>query len=155
METGRRVEGLIDFIAERYRSAAEIGIGHFPDVALGLLGRGVDVFATDIKSYVYEGLDVIVDDVTAPDLTLYEGIHLICSMRTPAELIPHIAELAKCVSADAIVKPLSSEYPEGWRLVKNGNTSFFILNKTEKVFHNEERFYKKEGIRKKSHLPCR
>jgi uncharacterized protein len=130
LETGRRVEGLIDFIAERYESAAEIGIGHFPDVALGLLGRGVDVFATDIKPYVHEGLDVLIDDVTAPDLFLYQGIHLIYSMRTPAELVPYMARLAKTISADVIIKPLSSEYPEGWKLIRHRNASFFLFNKS-------------------------
>ena len=48
METCRRIEGLVDFIAGRYHNVAEIGIGHFPDVAFALLDRGVDVFATDI-----------------------------------------------------------------------------------------------------------
>jgi uncharacterized protein len=129
LETCRRIEGLIDFIAERYNSAAEIGIGHFPDVALGLLRKGVNVFATDVMPYVHEGLGVFIDDVTSPDLSLYQGSDLIYSMRTPAELVPYIAGLAKSISADAIMKPLSSEYPEGWKLIRNGNTSFFILKR--------------------------
>ena len=46
METYRRIEGLVDFIAERYETAAEIGVGLFPDVALGLQKRGLKVFVT-------------------------------------------------------------------------------------------------------------
>jgi len=126
LETYRRIEGLIDFIAESYESAAEIGVGHFPDVALKLRKRGVKVFATDIKQFLYDGVDVIVDDITSPILPHYEGIDLIYSMRPPAELVPYMAGLAKTISADVIVKPLSSEYPEGWELMSNGNTTFFI-----------------------------
>jgi uncharacterized protein len=129
LETRRRIEGLIDFIAKRYNSAAEIGVGHYPDVALGLRRNGVNVIATDIRQYEHEGLNVFIDDVTAPDLSLYQGIDLIYSMRTPAELAPYITGLAKTISADAIIKPLSSEYPEGWKLMKNGNSTFFIKNR--------------------------
>jgi uncharacterized UPF0146 family protein len=39
-----------------------------------------------------------------------------------------MARLAKTISADVIMKPLSSEYPEGWKLMKNGDTTFFVLN---------------------------
>lgn len=126
METYRRIEGLVDFIVERYETAAEIGVGHFPDVALSLQKRGLKVFATDIKQLLYDGVDVIVDDITSPILSHYEGIDLIYSMRPPAELVPYIAGLAKTISADVIVKPLSSEYPEGWRLIGYTNTTFFI-----------------------------
>jgi len=126
LETRRRIGGLIDFVAERYGRAAEIGIGHFPDVALGLQKRGVNICATDIRPFVHQGLNVFLDDVTTPKLSFYQGIDLLYSMRPPAELVPYIAELAKTIGADAIVKPLSSEYPEGWRLVRRGATTFFI-----------------------------
>lgn len=128
MEKYKRIEDLVDFIAERYENAAEIGVGHFPDVALGLQKRGVKVFATDIRPFLYDGVDVIVDDITSPSLSLYKGIDLIYSMRPPPELVPYIAKLAKTISADVIMKPLSSEYPEGWRLIRYRNTTFFVLN---------------------------
>jgi hypothetical protein len=35
-------------------------------------------------------------------------------------------KLADLISADLIIKPLSSEYIEGWKLMLNGNTTFFI-----------------------------
>ena len=127
METRRGVAGLIDFIAGRYASAAEIGIGHFPDVARGLQVRGVRVFATDIRQYLHAGVKVFLDDVTGPDLSLYHARDLIYSMRPPAELLPYIVTLAGSLSVDAIVKPLSSEYPEGWELMKHGNSTFFII----------------------------
>ncbi len=129
METRRRIGGLIDFIAERYGRAAEIGIGHFPDVALGLQKRGVNIFATDVMLFVHRGLKVHLDDVTSPNLFLYRRIDLLYAMRPPAELVPYIAKLARIIGADAIVKPLSSEYPEGWRLVRSRDTMFFLKKK--------------------------
>lgn len=130
MENYKRIEDLVDFIAERYGNAAEIGVGHFPDVALGLKRRGVRVFATDIRPVYYEDIDVFVDDITSPNLVPYKGINLIYSMRPPPELVPYMVRLAKTISADVIIKPLSSEYPEGWKLIRHGNASFFLFNKS-------------------------
>jgi uncharacterized UPF0146 family protein len=126
LEKCRRIEGLVDFIAGRFKNTIEIGIGHFPDLAFALLDRGINVFATDIVPFQYRGLKVLVDDITCPDSSFYEGTDLIYSMRPPAELVPYMARLAKKISADLIIKPLSSEYAEGYRLIQNGNTTFFI-----------------------------
>lgn len=117
--------GLVNYIAGAYGCAAEIGIGHFPDLALTLMDRGVQVFATDIKSFRHKGLKVVVDDITQPNLSLYTGVHLIYSLRPPLELVPYMEQLAKAVTADLIVKPLTSEYPGG-RLTRSGNTTFFL-----------------------------
>jgi hypothetical protein len=155
LETCRRIDDLVDFIADRYSSAAEIGVGHFPDVALGLKGRGVNIFATDIMPYLHEGIDVFPDDVSAPDLSLYQGVDLIYSLRPPSELFAYIAGLAKTISADAIIKPLSSEYPVGWRLIQHRKSHFFILNSIQKVLHNEKTITKKESSGEKNHLSCR
>ncbi len=127
METCRRIEGMVDFIAGRYTNTAEIGIGKFPDIAFALLNRGMRIFATDIQPFKYKGLKVIVDDITRPDLSLYEGIDLIYSMRPPPELIPYMERLANKISAGLIIKPLSSEYIDGRRLMCHGNTTFFLL----------------------------
>jgi len=126
LETCRRIEDLIDFIAGRYDNAVEIGIGHFPDVAFALLERGISVFATDIQVFRYKGLKVVIDDIIWTDLSLYGGIDLIYSMRPPPELVPYMQKLAKKISADLIIKPLSDEYIEGHRLIRNRNTTFFL-----------------------------
>jgi uncharacterized UPF0146 family protein len=125
LETCRRIEGLVDFIASRYNNAVEIGIGHFPDVAFALLKRRVRVFGTDVRPFQYPGLNVVVDDITEPEISLYREIKLIYSMRPPPELIPYIKRLAGLISADLILKPLSDEYLDGWRLMHNGNMTFF------------------------------
>jgi uncharacterized protein len=125
LEKNRRIEGLVDYIAGRYRSAAEIGIGHFPDVAYALMSRGIRVFTTDIQPFSYDGLDIVVDDVTKPDISLYSGIDVLYSMRTPTELVPFILRLAKTIHADLIVKPLSSEFLNG-KLVHHGDVAFYV-----------------------------
>jgi uncharacterized UPF0146 family protein len=127
LETCRRIEGLADFIAGRYNNTAEIGIGHFPDVAFALLNRGISVFATDIRTFQYHGLHTVVDDITLPDLSLYDGIDLLYSMRPPPEIVTYMERLANKISADLIIKPLSDEYREGWQLMRDGNTTFFFL----------------------------
>lgn len=116
---------MVGYIAGRYRSAVEVGIGYFPGVALALLGRGVRVFATDIQLLRHNGLDVIIDDVTAPDIPLYETAALVYSLRPPPELVPYMLRLAGALSADLIVMPLSSEHTGG-RLMRHGNTTFFL-----------------------------
>ncbi len=125
METCRRIEALIDFIASKYLNAVEIGIGNFPDVAYALIGRGLNILATDIKPYCYNRIEVIVDDVTKPRFSLYKHKDLIYSMRPPTELVPYMINLAKEIHADLIVKPLSSEYLNG-KLVNYENTTFFV-----------------------------
>ncbi|RLB89465.1 MAG: hypothetical protein DRH10_05910 [Deltaproteobacteria bacterium] len=122
-------KGVVDYITDRYGYAAEIGIGHFPDVALALIERGVQVFATDIRPFQHNGVNVVVDDVTQPNLSLYAGVQLIYSLRPPPELVAYMERVAAAVSADLIVKPLASEYAGG-KLISRANTSFFLWDTT-------------------------
>lgn len=115
----------MNYIADKYSHVVEIGIGHFPDVALALLQRGVRVFATDIKTFQYRGFKVVIDDIIEPDFSLYAALDLIYSLRPPSELVPFMMRLAERLSTDLIIKPLSSEHLDG-QLVCHGNTSFFL-----------------------------
>ena len=128
METYRRIGGLVGYIAGRYANTVEIGIGHFPDVAYALLDRQVNLLATDILPFEYAGLRVVQDDVTEPDFDLYKNTDLLYSMRPPSELVPYMVRLAERISADLIVKPLSSEYLDG-RLIKWGDAIFYLWNR--------------------------
>lgn len=121
----RSCKGLVDYISSGYGCGAEIGVGHFPDVALALVAAGVRVFATDIKPFPHKGLKVMVDDVTQPNWSLFAGMDLIYSLRPPLELVPYMKELARRVGAGLIVKPLSAEYPGG-QLVRRGDSTFFL-----------------------------
>jgi hypothetical protein len=116
---------MAEYIAGRYRKSAEIGIGHFPDLAFALIDKGVEVFATDIIPFAYEGLRVVVDDVTMPDISLFHSVDLIYSMRPPPELVFHMEKLAERLSVDLIVRPLSSEFIDGREAVRHGDTTFF------------------------------
>lgn len=120
-----RYEGLVNYISDRYGSAVEIGIGHFPDVAFALLKKGMQVFATDVRPFQYSGLKVTVDDIMEPNLMTYPSVDLIYSLRPPPELIPFMSQLAKKLQTDLIIKPLASEYPGG-KLISHGNTTFFM-----------------------------
>ena len=118
-------KGLVEYISGKYDCVMEIGIGHFPDVALALTERGVSVHATDIKPFEHCGpKKVIVDDITQPVLSLYAGLDLIYSLRPPPELVPYMNRLAGILSADLIVKPLASEHPGG-QLTRYGSSTFF------------------------------
>jgi uncharacterized protein len=126
LETCRRIEGLADYIAGNYYKAAEIGIGHFPDVAFTLLKKGMDVFATDIHPFHFPGFRVYTDDITSPEFSLYDGTEVLYSMRPPPELVPYMIILAKTIAADIIIKPLSSEYPDGWKCIRKKDSTFFV-----------------------------
>jgi uncharacterized UPF0146 family protein len=136
----QRYQGLVDYVSGRYRDSAEIGIGHIPDIAFALLKKGVKVFATDVITFQYNGIAVLLDDVTEPSFSLYASVDLIYALRPPPELVPYIIRLAKSVSADVIVKPLSSDYVGG-KMVRNGNTTFFLWRYYEKDERKEKRYF--------------
>jgi uncharacterized protein len=131
LETCGRAEGLIDYIAGRYASVVEIGIGHSPAVAVRLIEKGVSLFATDTRPFYHGQLKVVVDDITDPDLSFYRACDLLYSIKPPPELVPYMKKTAKSVSADLIVKPLASDYLDG-QLMRHGSTSFYIWK------HHEE-----------------
>jgi uncharacterized UPF0146 family protein len=139
LEKARRIEEFAGFVAANYHRTAEIGIGCFPDVACALIEAGCDVFATDILPFEYDKVKVILDDVTKPDLSRYNGVDLIYSMRPPPELVPYMGQLAETVSADLIIRPLSSEYPEGMQLMRIGKTTCFLKRQREVFEENEKR----------------
>jgi uncharacterized protein len=143
LEKCRRIAGLADYVAARYGRIAEIGIGHFPDMAYFLMERGVKVIATDIYPFQYDGLNVVTDDITEPELSIYENIKLLYSMRPPSELVPYMKRLAGMISADLIVKPLSSEYMDG-ELMRYGNVPFYFW--TKGISHE------KSGTNKEKHI---
>jgi uncharacterized UPF0146 family protein len=139
-QNSHRYQGLVDYISGKYRDSVEIGIGHFPDVALDLLKQGVKVFATDIKQIQYDGLIVVMDDITEPDFSLYSSVDLIYSLRPPPELVPYIIRFAKAISADVIVKPLASDYLGG-KMIRNANTTFFLWEYHEKDERKEKSYF--------------
>lgn len=102
---------LSDYIIVNYKNASrivEVGVGGFPLVALTLQEHlNMDIIMTDIKPYHN---NIVVDDITNPNLNIYKDATLIYSIRPPQELQNHIKEVAELVGADLIIKPLSTEF---------------------------------------------
>ncbi|MEM1578500.1 MAG: UPF0146 family protein [Archaeoglobaceae archaeon] len=115
---------LAEFIAERYRKVAEIGIGSNKALAELLASKGVKVVATDIKT-VKTSVEFYIDDIFKPKIEIYRGVELIYSIRPPPELFEPILELSRILNADCIIKPLYGDYFNG-ELVNYKGLSFYL-----------------------------
>ncbi|MBR0271122.1 MAG: hypothetical protein IJQ68_03900 [Methanobrevibacter sp.] len=107
----------------------EIGVGKFTQVFDFLSEQeNVEIFKTDISP---KDSSVIKDDVTNPNLKLYEDLDIIYSIRPPSELQPYIVDLALKTGAKLIIKPLFNEDINTKRVqlkLKNyKKASFYIL----------------------------
>ncbi len=108
---------------------AEVGIGKFSKVADALSQKeNITLIKTDINP---DSDEVIRDDVTNPDLRLYEDVDIIYSIRPPSELQPHLVNLAQKTGSQLIIKPLTNEDLNTGRVkmkLKNyKKASFYIL----------------------------
>jgi len=104
------------YISENYPSATkivEVGIGRVPDAAIELqrLLPACEVVVTDVAELpeLSRRVKFVRDDITEPNLSVYEGAALIYAVRPPPELQPHLLEVARDVGADLLVKPLAGE----------------------------------------------
>nr|WP_135306272.1 UPF0146 family protein [Halomicroarcula amylolytica] len=93
-------------------SVVEVGIGNHPDVAAALAERGVDVTATDITARsVPDGVAFVVDDVTDPELAVYEGTDIVFARNLPPELHRPTRAVARRVGADCWFTTLGGDQP--------------------------------------------
>ena len=104
-------EDFAEFIANLYEKdiirIAEIGVGKYCGVYDYLNSKeNIEIIKTDILP---ADKTVIYDDITKPNLDLYKDKDIIYSIRPPAELQPHIANLYKKTDARLIIKPLFNE----------------------------------------------
>lgn len=80
--------------------AVEIGIGRRTAVAAELADSGVRVTATDVEDRsVPAAVEFVIDDVTAPDRSVYEGADVLYGLNLPPELQEPAAALAREVGA--------------------------------------------------------
>jgi len=87
----------------------EIAIGKFFSVADYLKNYNpsiIDFTATDINP---DNPNIVFDDVTNPDMNIYNGADIIYSIRPPQELQPYIASVVAKTGAILIIKPLFNE----------------------------------------------
>lgn len=108
---------------------AEIGVGKFDRIAKMLSSKeNITLIKTDILP---KDSSVVKDDITNPDLELYENTDIIYSIRPPSELQPHLVNLARKIGSQLIIKPLTNEdlnTPKVNMKLKNHNkASFYIL----------------------------
>ena len=86
---------------------AEIGVGKYSYVFDYLNDcENIEIIKTDISP---ADSSVIKDDITNPDLSLYETRDIIYSIRPPSEIQPYIVDLALKTDAMLIIKPLFNE----------------------------------------------
>ncbi|MEM0303448.1 MAG: UPF0146 family protein [Archaeoglobaceae archaeon] len=116
---------LAEFIANKYKKVAEIGIGNYTEVAEFLISRGVDVIATDIRPVREKRFKFFIDDIRNPNIQLYSDVELVYSIRPPPELFSFIKTLANKLDADCIIKPLYGDYADT-ELVNYKGLAFYL-----------------------------
>ncbi|MDY6775557.1 MAG: UPF0146 family protein [Halobacteria archaeon] len=111
------MERIAEFIESKYTGkVVEVGVGRQTEVA-EYLGScdGIEVTVTDIDTEagekVPEKIEFVADDVTDPDMRVYDGASVIYSVRPPYELHSALKEIAEAVGTDLLVVPLADETP--------------------------------------------
>ncbi len=107
----------------------EIAVGKFTQVFDYLNEQeNVEIIKTDISP---NDSSVIKDDITNPNLKIYENLDIIYSIRPPSELQPYIINLALKTDTKLIIKPLFNEDINGKNIklkLKNyKKASFYTL----------------------------
>jgi len=130
---------IASYISKHYRNVAEIGGGRNPETALALRDRGVRVFCTDIRPVpAIPGVDVVHDDIFAPDVALYRDLDLIYSLRPHEEMMPALLALAREVDCDLLVYHLGFEgFRDGGELLDCGvvlHRYYRCQNPSKRVF---------------------
>lgn len=122
-------EYISTFTDKRPLKIVEIGVGKFNQVSEYLNNlEDVEVIKIDILPC---DETVIKDDITNPNLQIYEGVDLIYSIRPPYELQPYLIKLSEKLDSPLIIKPLFNEdLNTGSRKMKLKNykkASFYVL----------------------------
>ena len=86
---------------------AEIGVGKFNETFSYLNSfEDIEIIKIDINP---EDDSVIYDDITNPNLDLYEDVDIIYSIRPPSELQPYLIDLKEKTNSTLIIRPLFNE----------------------------------------------
>ena len=93
-----------------YEVLVEVGVGRRTGVAAALADRGRTVTATDVVDReVPAGVGFVVDDVTDPDPTVYEGADAVYALRCPPELQRALVSVAERAGADCLFTTLGGD----------------------------------------------
>ena len=100
-------EYILSEVGDENVKIAEVAVGKFDRIADCLASRdNITLIKTDIAP---KDASVIRDDVTNPNLNLYQDVDIIYSIRPPSELQPHLVNLACEIKSQLIIKPLTNE----------------------------------------------
>ena len=101
------VNYILEEVADKTVNIAEVGVGQYDYVANILSQKeNINLIKIDIKP---KDESIIKDDITNPDLELYEHVNIIYSIRPPNELQPYLVKLAEKINSQLIIKPLTNE----------------------------------------------
>ena len=122
-------EYILSVVDNKQVKIAEIGVGKFDRIANELSNHeNITIIKTDIRP---KDPSVIKDDITSPNLELYDNTDIIYSIRPPSELQPHLVNLALKIDSQLIIKPLTNEDLNTGRVkMKSKNfkkASFYVL----------------------------
>jgi hypothetical protein len=108
---GTRLAALVDRLAG-YDRLVEVGVGRRADVAAALVAAGCSVTATDVVARaVPEGVDVVVDDVLAPDPAVYADADCVYALNCPPELHRPLVAVAAGAGAACAFTTLGGDQP--------------------------------------------
>jgi uncharacterized UPF0146 family protein len=94
-------------VGDKQVKIAEVAVGKFDRIAEYLSSKdNITLIKTDIDP---KDDTVIKDDITNPNLDLYNDIDIIYSIRPPSELQPYLIKLALEIDSQLIIKPLTNE----------------------------------------------
>ena len=122
-------EYILNEVGDNEVTIAEIAVGKFDKIAQMLSEKdNITLIKTDISP---DNESIIKDDITNPNLELYNDVDIIYSIRPPSELQPYLVKLAEKIDAMLIIKPLTGEELNTLRVkmkLKNfKKASFYIL----------------------------
>ena len=110
------------WIAARYRSAAEVGVGENDAAARAIVAAGGSVICTDIRQPRRAlAAPVVIDDIFSPDPAVYKDVEVIYAIRPAVEMVPALIMLARRINCDLIVYHLGFEtYGDGGEIIDCG-----------------------------------
>ena len=122
-------EYILNEVGDNEVTIAEIAVGKFDKIAQMLSEKdNITLIKTDISP---DNESIIKDDITNPNLELYNDVDIIYSIRPPSELQQYLVKLAEKIDAMLIIKPLTGEElntPRVKMKLKNfKKASFYIL----------------------------
>ncbi len=98
---------ILNEVDDKEYKIVEVGVGKFLEISEILSSKeNITLIRTDINP---KDSTVIKDDITKPNMKIYENTDLIYSIRPPSELQPYLIKLANKINAQLIIKPLTNE----------------------------------------------